>query len=128
MVHAQWNNTCAKHILCVDSYENRVLKGRLYKSGQEMEEISSLGDFLVTMESIVDGESHPAGIEKLPVLRKGKLWIKVLGTVVGCILYRFIIALALRLDLPSECLKLVSAIIVAVAIALPTIRKNKGGK
>ena len=47
---------------------------------------------------------------------------------VGCIVYRFIIALALRLDLPSECLKLVSAVIVAIAIALPTIKKHKGGK
>ena len=36
--------------------------------------------------------------------------------------------IALRLDLPSECLKLVSAVIVAVAIALPAIRKSKGGK
>ena len=35
---------------------------------------------------------------------------------------------ALRLDLPSECLKLVSAIIVAIAIALPTIKTKKGGK
>ena len=51
----------------------------------------------------------------------------ILRPLVGCILYRFIIAIALRLDLPSECLKLVSAIIVAIAIALPTIRKNKGG-
>ena len=46
---------------------------------------------------------------------------------VGCIVYRFIIAVALRLDLPSECLKLVSAVIVAAAIALPALRK-KGGK
>ena len=52
----------------------------------------------------------------------------VLGAIIGCILYRFIIAIALRLDLPSECLKLVSAVIVAVAIALPTIRAKKGGK
>jgi len=47
---------------------------------------------------------------------------------VGCIVYRFIIAIALRLDLPSECLKLVSAVIVACAIALPAVKKNKGGK
>ena len=47
---------------------------------------------------------------------------------VGCIIYRFIIAIALRLDLPSEALKLVSAVIVAVAIALPAMKKNKGGK
>ena len=42
----------------------------------------------------------------------------------GCIVYRFIIAIALRLDIPSECLKLVSAVIVALAIALPNIKKK----
>ena len=61
------------------------------------------------------------------VFRRGKVWMKVLGAIIGCILYRFIIAIALRLDLPSECLKLVSAAIVACAIALPAVRKNKGG-
>ena len=49
-------------------------------------------------------------------------------------LYRFIIAIALRLDLPSECLKLISATIVALAIGLPAIKAAakpataKGGK
>ena len=59
---------------------------------------------------------------------KGKPWMKAMGAIIGSILYRFIIAIALRLDLPSECLKLVSAVIVAIAIALPTIKKHKGGK
>ena len=41
--------------------------------------------------------------------------------------------LALRLDLPSECLKLISAVIVALAIGLPAIKSavrpaTKGGK
>ena len=44
-------------------------------------------------------------------------------------MYRFIIALALRLDLPSECLKLISAVIVALAIGLPAAKAaRKGGK
>ena len=74
---------------------------------------------IIGLASLIIGET---------VFRKGKIWMKVLGAIIGCILYRFIIAIALRLDLPSECLKLVSAIIVACAIALPNIRKNKGGK
>ena len=55
-------------------------------------------------------------------------------TILGSILYRFIIALALRMDLPSECLKLISATIVALAIGLPAIKAAarpatvKGGK
>ena len=57
----------------------------------------------------------------------GKLGIKVLGAVLGSVIYRFIIALALRLDLPSECLKLISAVIVALAIGLPALRSEKKG-
>ena len=55
-------------------------------------------------------------------------------TILGSIVYRFIIAIALRLDLPSECLKLISAVIVALAIGLPAIQASlkpataKGGK
>ena len=36
--------------------------------------------------------------------------------------YRFIIALALRANVPSECLKLISAVIVALAIAAPALK------
>ncbi len=75
------------------------------------------GMVIIGLASLIIGET---------IFRSGKLYFKILGAVAGCILYRFIIALALRLDLPSECLKLVSAIIVALAIALPTVRK-KGG-
>ena len=42
----------------------------------------------------------------------------------GSVIYRFIIALALRANVPSECLKLISAVIVALAIAAPTIRSR----
>ena len=61
------------------------------------------------------------------LIPRGSAWLRILGVVLGSILYRFIIALALRLDLPSECLKLVSAGIVALAIGLGAVRK-KGGK
>ena len=77
------------------------------------------GMVIIGLASLIIGET---------VFRGRKTWVKVVGAVVGCIVYRFIIALALRLDLPSECLKLVSAVIVAIAIALPTIKKHKGGK
>ena len=97
-----------------------ALSGAVLAQYQKTADISlGTGMVIIGLASLIIGET---------VFRRGKLWVKVLGAVVGCILYRFIIALALRLDLPSECLKLVSAVIVAVAIALPAIRKNKGGK
>ena len=59
---------------------------------------------------------------------KGRVHTKILGALAGSVIYRFIIAIALRLDLPSECLKLISAVIVALAIGLPALRSAKGGK
>ena len=46
----------------------------------------------------------------------------VICVVLGSIVYRFIIALALRLNISAEYFKLVSAVIVAVAIAAPNMK------
>ena len=97
-----------------------ALSGAVLAQYQKTADISlGTGMVIIGLASLIIGET---------IFRSRKIWIKVLGAVVGCIAYRFIIAIALRLDLPSECLKLVSAIIVAIAIALPTIRMKKGGK
>ena len=49
--------------------------------------------------------------------------MRILGVVAGSIIYRFIVALALRLNVPTQAFKLVSAVIVAVAIAAPAARQ-----
>ena len=97
-----------------------ALSGAVLAQYQKTADISlGTGMVIIGLASLIIGET---------VFRGRKIWVKALGAVVGCIIYRFIIAIALRLDLPSECLKLISAVIVAVAIALPTIKKSKGGK
>ena len=97
-----------------------ALSGAVLAQYQKTADINlGTGMVIIGLASLIIGET---------VFRGRKIWIKALGAVVGCIVYRFIIAIALRLDLPSECLKLVSAIIVALAIALPAIKKTKGGK
>ncbi len=105
--------------LCI-SNAITALSGAVLAQYQKTADINlGTGMVIIGLASLIIGET---------VFRKGKTWMKVLGAIVGCILYRFIIAIALRLDLPSECLKLVSAIIVACAIAMPNLRKSKGGK
>ena len=97
-----------------------ALSGAVLAQYQKTADINlGTGMVIIGLASLIIGET---------IFRGRKIWFKALGAVVGCIVYRFIIAIALRLDLPSECLKLVSAIIVAIAIALPTIKKKKGGK
>ena len=53
---------------------------------------------------------------------RGGMGRSVLAVVVGSVLYRFVIAIALRMNVPAECLKLVSAVIVGFAISLPTLK------
>ena len=96
-----------------------ALSGAILAQYQKTADINlGTGMVIIGLASLIIGET---------LLRKKSLWVRALSAVLGCVVYRFIMALALRLDLPSECLKLVSAVIVAIAIALPTIRKKKGG-
>ena len=97
------------------------LSGAVLAQYQKTADINlGTGMVIIGLASLIIGET---------LSPKGKLWKKVLGAVLGSILYRFIIAIALRLDLPSECLKLISAVIVALAIGLPAMKEaGKGGK
>ena len=97
-----------------------ALSGALLAQYQKAADINLGGGMVIIgLASLIIGEA---------LLPKGKLWVKAAGAVAGSIVYRFIIALALRLDLPSECLKLISAVIVALAIGLPALKQAKGGK
>ena len=102
-----------------------ALSGAILAQYQKTADINlGTGMVIIGLASLIIGET---------LMPKGKTWMKALGAILGSILYRFIIAIALRLDLPSECLKLISAVIVALAIGLPAIKSavrpaTKGGK
>lgn len=76
----------------------------------------NLGTGMVTiaLASLVIGET---------LCGRGKMIVRILGMVLGSCLYRFIISLALRLNVPTEAFKLVSAVIVAIAIAAPRAKQ-----
>ena len=103
-----------------------ALSGAVLAQYQKTADINlGTGMVIIGLASLIIGET---------LLPKGKLWLKIFGAMIGSIVYRFMIALALRLDLPSECLKLISATIVALAIGLPAIKNSlkpataQGGK
>lgn len=97
-----------------------ALSGALLAQYQKSADINlGTGMVIIGLASLIIGEA---------LLPRGKMWIKVLGAILGSIVYRFIIALALKIDLPTECLKLISAVIVALAIGLPALKSAKGGK
>ena len=97
-----------------------ALSGCLLAQYQKTADISlGTGMVIVGLASLIIGET---------LIPRGKLGGKALGAILGSILYRFILAIALRMRLPSACLKLISAIIVALAIGLPNLRPaRKGG-
>ncbi len=93
-----------------------ALSGGLLAQYQKSCDIN-LGTGMVTiaLASLIIGES---------IIGKGSMLKRVAGVILGSCLYRFIVAVALRMNVPAECLKLVSSIIVAVAIALPYLKKQ----
>lgn len=92
------------------------LSGGLLAQYQKSCDIN-LGTGMVTiaLASLIIGET---------ILGRGSMGKRVIGVVLGSCLYRFIVAVALRLNVPAECLKLVSSLIVAFAIALPYLKKQ----
>lgn len=101
--------------LCV-SGAMTALSGCLIGQYQKSCDIN-LGTGMVTiaLASLIIGETL---VGKRTVTRR------MIGAVLGSCLYRFVIAIALRLHVPAECLKLVSSIIVAVAIAAPYLKSR----
>lgn len=73
------------------------------------------GMVTIALASLIIGETLMAHRSSIP--------LRAFGVVLGSCLYRVIVAIALRFNLPASALKLVSALIVAVAIASPQITK-----
>ena len=73
------------------------------------------GQVTIALASLIIGET---------LVGKGHVAKRIFGVILGSCLYRFIVAIALRFNVPAECLKLVSSIIVAVAISLPYLKQK----
>ena len=101
--------------LCVANAMTALSGGILAQYQKSCDINLGTGMVTIALASLVIGES---------IIGKGSMLRRILGVVLGSCLYRFIVAVALRLNVPAECLKLVSAIIVAVAIAFPYLKKR----
>ncbi len=76
----------------------------------------NLGTGMVTiaLASLIIGQS---------LFGRGKMLMRIFSVVIGSVLNRLNISIALRLKVPTEAFKLVSAVIVAIAIAAPEAKK-----
>ena len=85
-----------------------ALSGGLLAQYQKSCDINvGTGMVTIALASLIIGET---------LFGKRSIPLRALGVVIGSCLYRIVVAIALRFDLPASALKLVSAIIVAVAI------------
>ena len=92
-----------------------ALSGAVVGQSQRSADINAgTGIVVVGLACLIIGET---------ICRRGSIRRGVIATVVGSIVYRFIYALVWKTKIvPIECLKLVTAFIVGLAIAMPTIR------
>lgn len=90
------------------------LSGCLMAQSQKAAEIN-IGSGMVTiaLASLLIGST---------LLGKGSIFTRAVGMVLGAFVFRLVYAIALRLDMPAFMLKLVSSVIVALAIALPYLK------
>ena len=101
--------------LCI-SGSLTALSGALLAQYQKSCDINvGTGMVTIALASLIIGET---------LLGKRSMVLRVGGVVFGSCLYRFIVAVALRFNVPAAAMKLVSAVIVAVAISMPAIRQK----
>jgi ABC-type uncharacterized transport system, permease component len=117
MSRAQGINTnITKTIGLVISNALVALSGAILAQYQSFTDIGmGVGMIVVGLASIMIGE----------VLFRGKSMFPMLVAVaLGSVIYRFIIATALQLGMPPTDLKLISAVIVAIALSIPTVNES----
>ncbi|MEA4924732.1 MAG: ABC transporter permease [Syntrophomonadaceae bacterium] len=95
-----------------------ALAGALIAQYQSFTDISmGIGMVIIGLASVIIGEV---------IFGVSTLLRRLIAVVLGAILYRLVIAVALEMGMPATDLKLVSALIVAFALAMPVIKKRSG--
>ena len=74
------------------------------------------GMVTIALASLIIGETLAGGKCGIPA--------RIVLVIFGSCLYRIIVAIAMRLNMPASALKLISALIVAIAISLPYIKEQ----
>lgn len=119
MVRALGVNTDAMILIGLAISNGLVsLAGALIAQYQSFTDISmGIGMVVIGLASVIIGEV---------VFGVNTLLRRLIAVILGAVLYRLIIAFALELGMPAIDLKLVSALIVALALAMPVIKKQYG--
>lgn len=101
--------------LCISGALTALSGGLLAQYQKSCDINVGTGMVTIALASLIIGET---------LLGKRSMPRRILGVVFGSCLYRFVMAVALRFDVPAAAMKLVSALIVAVAISMPAVRSR----
>ena len=120
MARAQGINTGAMVLLGMAVSNALVaLAGALFAQTQGGSDISmGIGTIVIGLAAVIVGES---------ILPSRKLVLATLAVVIGAIVYRFFIALALNSDfigLKAQDLNLVTAVLVTIALVIPQLKRK----
>ncbi len=100
-----------------------ALAGALFAQSQGGADISmGIGTIVIGLAAVIVGES---------IMPSRRLLVTTLAVIIGAVLYRFFIALALNADfigLKAQDLNLVTAVLVTVALVLPLLKQRLRGK
>lgn len=93
-----------------------ALSGALIAQYQSFADISmGVGMVIIGLASVIIGEV---------IFGTNSLLRRLIAVVLGAILYRLVIAQALEMGMPANDFKLVSAVIVAIALSIPVVKER----
>ncbi len=101
--------------LCISGALTGFSGGLLGQYQKSADIQTGTGMVTIALASLIIGET---------LIGKKSMGVRVTAAVVGSCLYRFIIAISLRFNVPASALKLISALIVAIAIATPAVKEK----
>lgn len=132
-IRATGNNEHMVRAMGVDTDKMKLLglmisNGLIAMSGALVAQSQGYGDvgmgtgtIVIGLASIILGECIFGALGK-----NFPFWYTLLSVVLGSIVYRIIIAVVLQLGLKSSDLKLLTAIIVVIALSIPVLAKGRG--
>ncbi len=104
-----------------------ALSGALVTHSQGYGDVKQgTGAIVIGLASIIIGEVLLQGWIKLT--KKESFWIRLTFIIIGSIVYRIVIAAVLQLGLSTDDLKLLTAVLVAIALSIPVMVSKSNQK
>lgn len=122
MAKAQGINTdLTKYIALMTSNGLAALSGALIAQyGFSADVNMASGTIVIGLASVVIGE--------LVVGNKFSFWVKLVGVVIGSVLYRLIFTIAVGLGMNTNDLKLITSVIIVITLCVPMVKAKIAGR